>query len=89
MEKHVLLRQRVEVSGIGTATIFCGDRLGRLAVSKEGLERRDRMVLEACGQAGLPVAVVMSGGYASPIEDTVDIHFATVGIAGEMGSEKS
>jgi acetoin utilization deacetylase AcuC-like enzyme len=66
---------------------FLGDRLGRLAVSKEGLERRDRMVLEACGEAGLPVAVVMSGGYASPIEDTVDIHFATVRMATELASE--
>ena len=68
---------------------FRGDRLGRLAVSKEGLERRDRVILEACRDAGLPVAVVMSGGYASPIEDTVDIHFATVRMATEMVPERS
>jgi acetoin utilization deacetylase AcuC-like enzyme len=68
---------------------FREDRLGRLAVSKEGLERRDRMVLEACRGGGLPVAVVMSGGYASPIEDTVDIHFATVRTVAEMISQKS
>jgi acetoin utilization deacetylase AcuC-like enzyme len=67
---------------------FLGDRLGRLGVSKEGLERRDRMVLGACLEAGLPVAVVMSGGYASPIQDTVDIHFATVRIATELASQK-
>lgn len=67
---------------------FEGDRLGRLAVTKEGLERRDRLVLEACRAARLPVAVVMSGGYAFPIEDTVDIHFATVRTAVEVASRE-
>ncbi|MFO8175069.1 MAG: histone deacetylase [Longimicrobiales bacterium] len=60
---------------------FRGDRLGRLGVSKEGLEVRDRMVLEACRKRGIPVAVVLSGGYAPVIEDTVDIHLATARIA--------
>lgn len=57
---------------------FRGDRLGRLGVSKEGLRERDRLVLGACRDRGIPVAVVMSGGYASIIDDTVDIHLATV-----------
>jgi acetoin utilization deacetylase AcuC-like enzyme len=57
-----------------------GDRLGRLAVSKEGLAERDRLVGEACRSEGVPVAVAMGGGYASPIQDTVDIHFNTVRI---------
>ena len=57
---------------------FEGDRLGRLGVSKEGLQKRDAMVLAACRSLGIPVAVVMSGGYAPRIEDTVEIHLATV-----------
>jgi acetoin utilization deacetylase AcuC-like enzyme len=57
---------------------FEGDRLGRLSLSKAGLAARDRFVLEACRDAGLPVAVTMAGGYAREIEDTVDIHFETV-----------
>lgn len=60
---------------------FVGDRLGRLAVTKAGLRERDRIVLEKCRCAGVPVAIVMSGGYADPIEHTVDIHFATVELA--------
>jgi acetoin utilization deacetylase AcuC-like enzyme len=60
---------------------FAGDRLGRLGVSKEGLAERDRMVFQRCREGGIPVAVVMSGGYAPRIEDTVDIHFATVEMA--------
>lgn len=63
---------------------FEGDRLGRLSVSKEGLEERDRIVFQRCMAAGVPVAVVMSGGYAPRIEDTVDIHFATVRTAVEF-----
>jgi acetoin utilization deacetylase AcuC-like enzyme len=55
-----------------------GDRLGRLAVTKNGLRERDRMVFEACSGEGVPVAVVMGGGYASRVEDAVDIHFNTI-----------
>jgi acetoin utilization deacetylase AcuC-like enzyme len=57
------------------------DWLGRLALSKEGLRARDRMVLDLCRTACLPVAMVMAGGYARNISDTVDIHFFTVEIA--------
>jgi len=55
-----------------------GDRLGRLQVSKPGLSRRDEIVFRLCRGARVPVAVVMGGGYAPRIEDTVDIHLATV-----------
>ena len=39
------------------------DRLGRLALSDEGLLRRDDLVLEACLSRGIPVATVIGGGY--------------------------
>jgi acetoin utilization deacetylase AcuC-like enzyme len=64
-----------------------GDRLGRLAVSKEGLQERDRLVLDACRKAGIPLAVVMSGGYASSMEDSVDIHFTTVELAARAAGD--
>ena len=57
---------------------FAGDRLGRLSVSKAGLGERDRLVFDACAARGIPLAIVMSGGYARDVEDTVDIHHATV-----------
>jgi acetoin utilization deacetylase AcuC-like enzyme len=60
---------------------FEGDRLGRLALTKAGLAARDRLVFELCRGAGVPVAVTMAGGYARAVEDTVDIHFATVAAA--------
>jgi acetoin utilization deacetylase AcuC-like enzyme len=65
---------------------YAGDRLGRLAVTKHGLAQRDRFVLNACRSAGLPVAIVMAGGYGKKIEDTVDIHFQTVRLAVEMAT---
>lgn len=55
-----------------------GDRLGRLAVSRAGLQARDRLVFERCGRAGLPVAVVMAGGYGRNVADTVEVHVQTV-----------
>ena len=57
------------------------DRLGRLALSKAGLARRDRRTFELCGEAGVPVATVMAGGYARRVEDTVSIHLQTVRLA--------
>jgi acetoin utilization deacetylase AcuC-like enzyme len=63
---------------------YAGDLLGRLAMSKEGLARRDRIVLGLCQEAGLPVATVMAGGYGRWIQDTVDIHLQTVCVATGM-----
>jgi acetoin utilization deacetylase AcuC-like enzyme len=58
-----------------------GDSLGRLALSKAGLAARDGLVFDRCRDWRLPVAVVMGGGYARHIEDTVDIQFETVRLA--------
>ncbi len=58
-----------------------GDRLGRLRLSAAGLAERDRRVLETAGQRGLPVAIAMAGGYGRDIEQTVAIHWQTVGLA--------
>jgi acetoin utilization deacetylase AcuC-like enzyme len=53
------------------------DQLGGLALTKSGLRTRDRMVLKACADARVPVVVLLAGGYARHLEDTVDIHYAT------------
>jgi acetoin utilization deacetylase AcuC-like enzyme len=60
---------------------YVGDRLGGLALSKPGLAERDRQVFSACRRHGLAVAVCMAGGYASDVEDIVDIHLRTVQLA--------
>lgn len=71
------------------ADAFVGDRLGRLAVTKEGMAERDALVFDLCARAGLPVAVVMSGGYARDVEDTVDIHDATLLAASRQAARSS
>jgi acetoin utilization deacetylase AcuC-like enzyme len=55
-----------------------GDRLGRLKLTIDGLRTRDRMVFDACHARGLPVAVAMSGGYASDVDAIVTIHANTI-----------
>jgi acetoin utilization deacetylase AcuC-like enzyme len=58
-----------------------GDRLGRLALTFDGLARRDTVVLEMCREVGLPVCVTIAGGYGADVGDTVRIHLGTVRVA--------
>jgi len=60
------------------ADALVGDRLGRLRVSKAGLQERDRMVLAACREAGVEVVTVMGGGYGGVIAETVEVYEASV-----------
>ena len=57
------------------------DQLGGLALTKAGLKERDKLVIESARRLGIAVAVVLAGGYALDIKDTVDIHLNTVRIA--------
>jgi acetoin utilization deacetylase AcuC-like enzyme len=66
---------------------FESDRLGRLSVTKQGLAERDRLVLEACLDRGIPVAVTMGGGYAHRVEDTVDVHLQSIRCAASLMKE--
>lgn len=63
------------------------DQLGGLALTLDGLRRRDRMVFEAARSRGVPVAVTLAGGYARKVEDTVRIHVNTVVEAREVARE--
>lgn len=67
---------------------YVGDKLGRLALSKEGLARRDRFVFETTTAMGLPTAVAMAGGYAPDIDDIVDIQTQTVTLAAEYWNQR-
>jgi acetoin utilization deacetylase AcuC-like enzyme len=53
------------------------DQLGGLALSLTGLRERDRLVFRAFLPRGIPVAVLLAGGYARDLADTVAIHAAT------------
>jgi acetoin utilization deacetylase AcuC-like enzyme len=60
------------------------DRLGRLALTATGLERRERLVLETCLKAGVPVAGVVGGGYAPDLEQLVRLHAILPRVASEL-----
>lgn len=60
------------------------DRLGRLALTHEGLAERDRFVFEYCRRRGLPVAIAIGGGYADPIAATVTAYANTFRVAREV-----
>jgi acetoin utilization deacetylase AcuC-like enzyme len=57
------------------------DRLGRLALTFDGLARRDAIVIEQCREVGIPVAITVAGGYGDPIDVTIGVHTATARIA--------
>jgi acetoin utilization deacetylase AcuC-like enzyme len=63
---------------VAGADPFKGDRLGGLAVTKDGLLKRDELVIAAARGAGVPIVVVLAGGYAADVRDTVDIHVNTI-----------
>jgi acetoin utilization deacetylase AcuC-like enzyme len=60
------------------------DRLGRLALTEAGLWRRERLVLQTCLRAGVPVAGVIGGGYAPDLEQLVRLHSILHRVAREL-----
>jgi acetoin utilization deacetylase AcuC-like enzyme len=63
---------------VGGADPYREDQLGGLALTMEGLQKRDRLVFEHARRRGIPVASTMAGGYARRVEDTVRIHVNTI-----------
>lgn len=55
-----------------------GDRLGRLKITTEGMAERDRRVLAAARERGIPVALSMAGGYGHSLETTVGVQVNTL-----------
>jgi acetoin utilization deacetylase AcuC-like enzyme len=53
------------------------DQLGGLTLSLKGLKSRDEEVIRNAKEKGIAISVVLGGGYAFKVEDTVEIHFNT------------
>jgi acetoin utilization deacetylase AcuC-like enzyme len=60
-----------------------GDRLGRLKITHDGLEARDRTVLDFARQLGVPLAFAMGGGYGHDLATTVQAQFNTFRVAAD------
>lgn len=68
----------------GGVDVLDADRLGRLALSREGVLERDRRALGRFHAAGLPVALTLGGGYADPIDASVEAYAGTYRVAAEL-----
>jgi acetoin utilization deacetylase AcuC-like enzyme len=66
---------------VAGADPYEGDQLGTLRLTFDGLIERDRFVLGECKNRGLPVAILLAGGYAYDTNDTVRIHVNTYKVA--------
>ncbi|MGL4512860.1 MAG: histone deacetylase family protein [Lacipirellulaceae bacterium] len=68
---------------IAGADPYVADRYGRMALTKDGLRERDRMVMADCRERGLPVVAAMGGGYARNIDDVAEIYATTIRVMAE------
>jgi len=69
---------------VAGADPYCEDQLGGLSLSFEGLRERDRLVIWTALHSHIPVAIVLAGGYAMNVQDTVTIHVNTAHVAKEV-----
>ncbi len=63
---------------VAGADPYAGDQLGGLALSIDDLAARDEAVFQGAALKRVPVVVVLAGGYAADVRDTVRIHGATM-----------
>lgn len=57
---------------------YAGDRLGRLALTREGLVRRDRWIATLARDRGLPLASALGGGYGDDAMEVSQRHVASI-----------
>jgi acetoin utilization deacetylase AcuC-like enzyme len=54
--------------------VGAGDRYGKLALTEDGIRRRDRLVVETVRARGVPLVIVLAGGYAATRARTAELH---------------
>lgn len=69
---------------IAGADPYKEDQLGGLALTIEGLKKRDELLLKVAKTRNVPVMITYAGGYARNLEDTVTIHSNTILAAKEI-----
>jgi acetoin utilization deacetylase AcuC-like enzyme len=80
--KEYLPKHRPElIMYVAGADPYEDDQLGGLRITMDGLKRRDELVLGAAATHRIPAAVVLAGGYARKVSDTVAIQAQTCKVA--------
>jgi acetoin utilization deacetylase AcuC-like enzyme len=65
------------------------DQLGGLALTMEGLARRDALVMDYARKYKCPLVITLAGGYARCVQDTVAIHVGTILAASNAAGKKA
>jgi acetoin utilization deacetylase AcuC-like enzyme len=78
LQEHLLAvldRSRADVAFyLAGVDVAAGDRYGKLSLSEEGIQMRDKYVIESVRARGIPLVIVLAGGYASSRERTAALH---------------
>jgi acetoin utilization deacetylase AcuC-like enzyme len=69
---------------VAGADPYLEDQLGGLSLTFDGLMERDRLVIWTALTHHVPVAIVLAGGYALNVEDTITIHANTAAVARDV-----
>jgi acetoin utilization deacetylase AcuC-like enzyme len=73
---------------VSGADPYYEDQLGGLSLTMGGLKERDSLVIGTARKHGIPVAIVLAGGYAQSVEDTVTIHANTADVAKQVAEKE-
>jgi acetoin utilization deacetylase AcuC-like enzyme len=78
LERHlpsVLERSKADIAFyLAGVDVAAGDRYGKLALTENGIRERDRLVIEAVRARGVPLTIVLAGGYAATRTRTAELH---------------
>jgi acetoin utilization deacetylase AcuC-like enzyme len=78
LEQHlpvVLERSKAQIAFyVAGVDVAVGDRYGKLSLSEAGIVERDRRVIEAVCERGIPLVIVLAGGYAATRARTAELH---------------
>ena len=78
LERHlpaVLERSQAEIAFyLAGVDVAAGDRYGKLSLTEEGIRLRDQLVIESVGDRGVPLVIVLAGGYAPTRARTAELH---------------
>ena len=75
LQKHIEILKKKKVDLIlfqAGVDILSKDRLGYLQISRNGVRKRNKMVLDFAKEKKIPLVIFMGGGYAKPIQHSVD-----------------
>jgi len=78
LQRHlpaVLDQSRAQIAFyLAGVDVAAGDRYGKLALTEEGIRLRDRCVIESVRGCGVPLVIVLAGGYAVTRDRTAELH---------------